>query len=64
MKNFGGALQIIFITLKLMGYIDWSWFLVLLPIQLAVAIVITHFLLLAFSKEYQTNHLIDIIRKK
>lgn len=27
-----GVLGIIFVTAKLVGYIDWSWWLVLLPI--------------------------------
>lgn len=29
--GFGGLLQITFIVLKLVGVINWSWFLVLLP---------------------------------
>lgn len=29
--GFTGALQLIFITLKLMHYIDWSWWWVLSP---------------------------------
>lgn len=30
--GFMGLLTLIFITLKLIGYIDWSWWLVLLPV--------------------------------
>lgn len=30
--GFGGLLTIAFIVLKLTGYIDWSWWLVLLPL--------------------------------
>lgn len=32
------ALTIVFIVLKLLGYIDWSWFYVLLPEIIAVCI--------------------------
>lgn len=40
--GFLGLLGIVFITLKLCGVIDWSWWLVLLPIYgpIALAIVI------------------------
>lgn len=31
--GFFGLLTLIFITLKLTGFINWSWFLVLLPIM-------------------------------
>ena len=30
--GFTGLLTIVFITLKLTGFIDWSWWLVLLPL--------------------------------
>jgi hypothetical protein len=33
-------LGIIFVTLKLMGYIDWSWWLVTLPFYVAFAAAI------------------------
>lgn len=29
--GFFGLLTLVFVTLKLIGYIDWSWWLVLLP---------------------------------
>ncbi len=34
--GFVGLLTIVFITLKLMGYIDWSWFWVLSPIWIII----------------------------
>ncbi|MBS5334901.1 MAG: helix-turn-helix transcriptional regulator [Anaerovoracaceae bacterium] len=38
--GFSGALTIVFITLKLMGYIKWPWVWVLSPIWISVAAVI------------------------
>jgi len=38
--GFFGLLQIIFITLKLLGKISWSWFWVLSPMWIGTAIVI------------------------
>jgi len=37
----GGALLLIFITLKLMGYIEWSWLWVLSPLWIVAALVAT-----------------------
>ena len=47
--SFTGLLQIVFITLKLTGYIHWSWTLVLLPTLISVGIFVGFlgFLLLA-----------------
>ena len=39
--GFFGLLALIFITLKLTGYIDWSWWLVLMPLFLPVIIIFT-----------------------
>ena len=36
--SFGGLLAIVFITLKLTGYIDWSWWWVLSPFWIPLAI--------------------------
>jgi hypothetical protein len=44
--GFAGLLTIVFITLKLTGYIDWSWWWVLAPIW--IPIVITLLIILAF----------------
>lgn len=37
--GFFGLLCIVFITLKLTGYIDWSWWLVLAPVLIPIALV-------------------------
>ena len=39
--GFAGLLTIVFITLKLIGYIDWSWWWVLSPLWISMAIGIT-----------------------
>jgi len=44
--GFVGLLTIVFITLKLLGKIDWSWFWVLAPIWISVIIGII-FLIIA-----------------
>lgn len=38
--GFVGLLTIVFITLKLIGKIDWSWWWVLSPIWIAVSLVV------------------------
>ena len=38
--GFSGLLTIVFITLKLIGKIDWSWWWVLAPIWIPAALVI------------------------
>ena len=39
--GFFGLLTIVFITLKLTGYIDWSWFWVISPLLAPVVIIFT-----------------------
>lgn len=46
--GFFGLLTIVFIVLKLTGYIDWSWFWVLSPL-LAPVVIIFSVLLIIFS---------------
>jgi len=41
--NFWGLLTIVFITLKLTGYIAWSWWWVLAPLWGGVALVLVIF---------------------
>jgi ABC-type polysaccharide/polyol phosphate export permease len=51
-------LGLIFITLKLMGYISWSWWLVLLPIWVPMMImfsVLIGIFLFTFNNEKKTN---------
>jgi hypothetical protein len=38
--GFAGLLTIVFITLKLTGYIDWSWVWVLAPLWIPIVLVI------------------------
>ena len=38
--NFTSLLTIVFITLKLTGYIDWSWWWVLSPVWIGLCITI------------------------
>lgn len=38
--GFGGLLAIVFITLKLLGKITWSWFWVLSPIWIPLCIIL------------------------
>ena len=46
--GFFGLLQIVFIGLKVTNYIDWSWWLVLLPFWLWIAIVVVYIILTAW----------------
>ena len=45
--NFFGLLTIVFITLKLTGYITWSWWWVLSPLWGGFAIALTIFSIVA-----------------
>jgi hypothetical protein len=38
--GFGGLLAVVFITLKLTDYIDWSWWWVLSPIWIPIVLVL------------------------
>jgi len=44
--GFFSLLALIFITLKLLGYIDWSWWLVLLPAYGGLVILLILFVIL------------------
>lgn len=43
--GFGGLLTIVFITLKLLDKIDWSWWWVLSPIWIGFGLVLLFFLI-------------------
>lgn len=43
--TFGGALTLIFITLKLLGKISWSWVWVLAPLWISASISLIMFLI-------------------
>ncbi len=45
--GFTGLLAIVFITLKLTGYIDWSWWWVLAPIWMPFVLVMVIIVILA-----------------
>lgn len=47
--GFLGILGLIFITLKLTDYIDWSWWWVLAPIWIPLAIVATVFVIMGIA---------------
>jgi hypothetical protein len=50
--GFFSLLTLIFITLKLLNYIDWSWWLVLLPAYGGIVIMLVLFvILLAFGQK-------------
>ncbi|PST43546.1 hypothetical protein CYV15_08700 [Riemerella anatipestifer] len=42
---FFGLLTLVFITLKLIGYIGWSWWYVLAPIWIPIAILLIIFMI-------------------
>ena len=47
--SFCGLLTLIFITLKLTGYITWSWLWVISPLWLPLAVVGTILVILVFQ---------------
>lgn len=61
--GFFGLLSIVFITLKLTGYINWSWWLVLLPIwgwvAFVVVVAVIAFLFVALSGARNQNGYIN-----
>ena len=47
-----GVLQIIFIVLKLIGVIGWSWWLVLIPLWIDIACFIIGIIIVLVSKRW------------
>lgn len=47
-----GVLQIIFIVLKLIGVINWSWWLVLIPLWIDIACFIIGIIIVLVSKRW------------
>jgi uncharacterized protein (DUF983 family) len=45
--GFAGLLTIVFITLKLLGYITWSWWWVLSPIWISILLTIAAIVIVA-----------------
>lgn len=58
--GFSGLLAIVFITLKLTGYIDWSWWWVLSPLWIPFVVVMLVIVLLAIF----TNGKLYVRRRK
>lgn len=58
--GFFGLLTIVFITLKLTDYIDWSWWWVLSPLWIPFVVIVLVILLLAIF----TNGRFTIRRRK
>jgi len=58
--GFFGLLTIVFITLKLTNYIDWSWWWVLSPLWIPFVVIVLVILLLAIF----TNGRLTIRRRK
>ena len=58
--GFFGLLTIVFITLKLTNYIDWSWWWVLSPLWIPFAMIVLVIVLLAMF----TNGRLTIRRRK
>ena len=52
--GFGGALTILFITLKLLNKIDWSWWWVLSPIWIPIlfAVILMFMVFILIHKPY------------
>lgn len=48
--GFGGLLTVLFVGLKLTGYIAWSWWWVLSPLWLPAALIIGFLLLVVILK--------------
>jgi uncharacterized membrane protein YvlD (DUF360 family) len=48
--GFFGLLTILFITLKLIGYIDWSWWWVLAPLYMPITIFMVGFFIFVLYK--------------
>jgi ABC-type antimicrobial peptide transport system permease subunit len=44
--GFGGLLTIVFITLKLTNFIDWSWWWVLSPLWIGIALLFVFFIII------------------
>lgn len=53
--GFCQALALVFIGLKLAGFIDWSWWLVLSPILIPLAIFIACIIVLGVIKLIETE---------
>jgi hypothetical protein len=56
--NFFGLLGVVFITLKLTGYINWSWWWVLAPLWMPISVFVSllaFLFIIVFVYEWITN---------
>lgn len=53
--GFLGALTLLFIGLKLTGYIDWSWWLITLPMTLPLLLVLLVCIVVYFTEKHKQN---------
>jgi len=58
MRSIAGVLGAVFVTLKLTGYIDWSWVYVTMPFWLGISVV------LVMTIPFLTVGLIESLKKK
>lgn len=61
--GFISLLAISFIVLKLCGIITWSWWVVLLPLEIPIAICVVIALIMILCVRYQDNKRIKQYRK-
>ena len=61
--GFCGLLTIVFIVLKLTGYISWSWWLVLLPVLIPMVLVIALIVIAIISKNASPCGVSNMARK-
>ena len=60
--GFFGLLTIVFVTLKLIGYLDWSWWLVLAPMWLGLVVILVF--LVIWGVVTSTGHGRIVFRKR
>lgn len=60
--GFTEILTIIFVVLKLIGVISWSWWLVLLPEIIAISLYVIGFLVVLIQNERIHRHIYKIFK--
>lgn len=61
--GFSGLLTIVFIVLKLTGYIDWSWWWVLSPIWISISLLLLIFAIAVAVAVKRENSLSGRLRR-
>ena len=54
--TFVGALQVLFIALKLTGYVDWPWWQVLLPLIINAVVILVLLGVIGVVALYERTH--------